>query len=219
MSPEANVQEKLTVTMAPPPAALAADKAKAKAKKRSETENLIDGHAAGIKTDKPKEEQDRTLKSQGFKGGLLGFFIFGLIAFWTLTKYGRFLHADLVVETGRSALESAYHNLSTHEWFFGLSSRVWAFRIFATLSPLFLIFAIAIPRQFGRFWMGLGAFLGSFMTPIFISLLFYVGVTPLALLMKVIGKDPLRRAAESKDGTYWISRREPRKHDHFEHLF
>src|SRR4051812_45569106 len=135
--------EKLTVTMAPPPAALAADKKKAASRKRTEAENLIDGHAAGIKSDKPIEEKDRVLTSQGRKGGLMGFVIFGVIAFWTLTRYGRLLHPDLVVEAGQSGLVSAYHNLAKTEWFFGLSSRVWAFRIFATLSPLFLVFALA----------------------------------------------------------------------------
>lgn len=218
MSPEANVQEKLTVTMAPPPAAVAADKKKAQAKKRTETENLIDGHAAGIKTDKPQEEQDRTLRSQGFKGGLAGFVIFGIVAARTLSHYGGWLHKITDGSEVRYTLDQAYHRLND-PWLFDLSTRLWQFRTFTTLSVVFLLCALLIPRHFGRFWMGLGALLGSVMTPIFISLLFYVGVTPLALLMKVIGKDPLRRAAEQKDGTYWISRTEPRKHDHFEHLF
>lgn len=218
MSPESNVQEKLTVTMAPPPAALAADKKKA-ARKRSETENLIDGHAAGIKTDKPTAEKERVLTSQGRKGGLLGFVIFGVIAFWTLTKYGRFLHADLVLIPGQSALESAYHHLAdaTNPWFFGYTTRMTAFRIFGTLSPLFLFFALAMPKTFGRFWLGLGHLLGSIMTPIMISVLFYVGVAPLAIAMKVLGKDPLNR--KKHDGSYWIAREKPRKNDHFEHLF
>src|SRR5258708_24883075 len=114
--------DKLTVTMAPPPAAVAADKKKAQARKRTEAENLIDGHAAGIKTDKPSEEKERVLASQGFKGGLLGFVIFGVVAFWTLTKYGRFLHTDLPLEAGKSALETAYHNLPRTQWVFGLAN-------------------------------------------------------------------------------------------------
>jgi hypothetical protein len=218
MSPEAT-QEKLTVTMAPPPAALAADKKKAAAKKRTEAENLIDGHAAGIKTDKPTAEKELVLTSQGRKGGLLGFVIFGVIAFWTLTKYGRFLHADLVILAGQSAFESAYHHLADpkNEWFFGYTTRMTAFRIFATLSPLFLLFALAIPRQFGRFWIGLGLTLGTIMTPIMIGTLFYVGVAPLAIAMKLLGKDPLNRGKH--DGSYWLAREKPRKPDHFEHLF
>ncbi|MEZ0229006.1 MAG: SxtJ family membrane protein, partial [Planctomycetota bacterium] len=137
--------------------------------------------------------------------------------FWTLTKYGRFLHADLVVEPGKSAIESAYHNLANHKWFFDLTTRMTAFRIFATLSPLFLFFALAIPKLFGRYWLGLGTVLGTVMTPIFISIIFYVGFAPLALVMKVMGKDPLNRGKQ--DGSYWIPRAQQRKKTHFEHLF
>jgi hypothetical protein len=217
MTPEANVQEKLTVTMAPPPAALAADKKKAQAKKRTEAENLIDGHAAGIKTDRQSEEEKgRTLASQGRKGGLFGFAFFGLVSFWTLTKYGRFLHADLVLEQGQTALVSAYHNLARTEWLFGLSSRLWAFRVFATLSPVFLVCALFLPRRFGRFWMGLGVFLGTIVTPIFLTVLFYVALTPWALLLRLFGTDPLGRSKH--DGSYWIQREKPRALDHFEHM-
>ena len=216
MSPETNVQEKLTVTMAPPPAALAADKKKAAARKRTEAENLIDGHAAGIKTDKPAEERDRTLTSQGRKGGLAGFVIFGVVAARTLSHYGGWLHRIAEGSEVRYTLTEAYHRL-TDPWFFDLSTRLWQFRIFATLAVVFLVCALFLPRSFGRFWMGLGAVLGSVMTPIVVSLLFYVGVTPLAVLMKIIGKDPLGRAKH--DGSYWIPREQPRKHDHFEHLF
>jgi Saxitoxin biosynthesis operon protein SxtJ len=218
MSPETNVQEKLTVTAAPPPAAIAADKKKAQAKKRTEAENLIDGHAAGIKTDKlSADEKARSITSQGRKGGLLGFFIFGLIAFWTLTHHGRYLHWNNDIDPGSTPLISAYHRLERVEWFFGLTSRAWQFRIFLVLSPLFLLFAVLIPRQFGRFWIGLGNVLGTVVTPIFISVLFYVGVTPLALILRMVGSDPLRRA--KLDGSYWITREKPRGLDHFEHKF
>ncbi len=216
MSPEANVQEKLTVTAAPPPAAVAADKRKAAARKRTEAENLIDGHAAGIATDKSVAEKEATLTSQGRRAGIYGFIFFGVIAFWTLTKYGRFLHADLVVEQGQSALVSAYHNLISKEWFFGLSSRLWAFRIFATIAPLFLALGTFVPKQFGRAWMGFGGVLGMIMTPIMLTLMYYVGIAPWAVVMRIFGYDPLRRS--KTDGTYWIPREKQRKHDHFEHM-
>jgi len=209
------LKEKLTVTMAPPPAALAASR-KAAGRKRTETENLIDGHAAGIKTDKTLEETESNITSQGRKGGILGFFIFGLIAFWTLTKYGRFLHQDLLIEHGQTALVSAYHNLDSHEWLFGLTTRVWAFRTFCVLSPLFLAFGLLIPKAFGRVWLGLGTVLGTIMTPIFLTGLFYVGVAPWAMLLRVFGYDPLRRS--KTDGTYWIPRDKKRDHKHFEHM-
>lgn len=217
MSPEANVQEKLTVTMAPPPAALAADKKKAQARKRTEAENLIDGHAAGIKSDRlSDEEKARTIAKQGRTGGLVGFALFAFVALRTITHYGGWLHATAEGSTVRYTLEQAYHRLND-PWFFDLSTRLWQFRIFSVLSVLFLLFALAIPRQFGKFWMGLGHVLGSIMTPVFLTVLFFVGVAPVALVLRVIGSDPLRRSKH--DGTYWIPREKQREMTHFERRF
>ena len=212
MSPESsvkeNVKEKLTVTIAPPPAALAADKKKAP-KKRSEAENLIDGHAAGIKTDKPEQEQNRTIARQGRIGGLIGFVLFTGIAALAIVARGGYLRG--------ATFEQAYQAIHGIPWLFGLSTRVWQFRIFATLAPVFLFCAVVIPLQFGRFWLGLGAAIGSVVTPIVLTGLFYVILTPYALFMRIFGNDPLRRSKQ--DGSYWIPRDKPRAHDHFEHKF
>ena len=45
--------------------------------------------------------------------------------------------------------------------------------------------------------------------PVVLGLLFYVTVTPIALLMRVLGKDPLRLRRDSDAASYWIDRTPP----------
>ncbi len=55
----------------------------------------------------------------------------------------------------------------------------------------------------------LGLLLGRVVSPIVMALLFFLVVTPTAFLFRLLGKDPLRLAAEPRAGTYWIERRPP----------
>ena len=80
-----------------------------------------------------------------------------------------------------------------------------------------LLSAVLIPKTFGKFWMKLAGVLGFINTRILLGLAFYVLFTPWAIIMKLTGKDPLRRS--KTDGSYWIPRTKPRAHDHFERLF
>ncbi len=209
MSPEAPVKEKLTVEMAPPPAALAADKKKNE-KKRSEAENLIDGHAGNIKVDKlSKEQRARQLAKQGRTGGLVGFALLGAWALVALAKRGAF--------GATGSLTDAYHKLAAEPWFFQLTTKMMQFRIFVTLAGVFLLCALLIPRSFGAFWMRLGGILGFINTRIILAVVYYVMFTPAAIVMRVIGRDPLRRS--KADGTYWIARAQQRSHEHFRHTF
>jgi hypothetical protein len=204
---EAQVKEKLTVEMAPPPAAVAADKRKAE-KKRSETENLIDGHAGNIKVDRLSDEQrDRRLAKQGRTGGLVGFALLGGWALIALMKRG----------WRTDGLEAAYHKLAAEPWFFDTTTRMMQFRIFVSLAGVFLLCALLLPATFGRFWMRLGGILGFINTRIILAVVYYLMFTPSALVMRILGRDPLRRAKQ--DGSYWVTRPQQRTNDHFKHTF
>ena len=43
--------------------------------------------------------------------------------------------------------------------------------------------------------------------PVVMGLLFYATITPMALVMKLMGKDPLRRRFDPEAKSYWIERR------------
>jgi hypothetical protein len=46
-------------------------------------------------------------------------------------------------------------------------------------------------------------------TPVVMGLLFFVTVTPMALLMRAVGKDPLALRRDDAAASYWINRTPP----------
>ena len=55
-------------------------------------------------------------------------------------------------------------------------------------------------------WMKIAHALGSVMTYILLTLTFYLMITPIGLVMKIIGKDPLNRKFDKDTQTYWVKR-------------
>jgi len=80
------------------------------------------------------------------------------------------------------------------------------------LCALFLILALfwqAPLKPLNIAWTKLGLLLYHVVNPIVLGLLFFVTVTPLALLMRALGKDPLRLRREPQAVSYWIHRDPP----------
>jgi hypothetical protein len=55
----------------------------------------------------------------------------------------------------------------------------------------------------------LGGALAKVVNPIVLALLFFVAVTPMAFVMRMLGKRPLRLAPDRTAATYWIKREPP----------
>jgi hypothetical protein len=90
----------------------------------------------------------------------------------------------------------------------GRPARWWAVGLAAAVGLLWVV----RPRwltPLNRAWMALGALLGRITTPLVTGALFFVGVTPLAWLYRLLGKDPLARRFDREAATYWIERRPP----------
>lgn len=69
---------------------------------------------------------------------------------------------------------------------------------------LFIVFSYTFPvilKPIQKLWMTLGIIMGWLSTRIILSLLFYVILTPIGLIMKFNGKDPLER--QRNGDTYW----------------
>jgi hypothetical protein len=45
--------------------------------------------------------------------------------------------------------------------------------------------------------------------PVVLAILFYAVVTPMGVIMRALGKDPLRLKREASDPSYWITREPP----------
>ncbi|MBV1699515.1 MAG: hypothetical protein KGQ47_14345 [Hyphomicrobiales bacterium] len=90
----------------------------------------------------------------------------------------------------------------------GHPARIWSLPI----AGVFLVTATFRPRllaPLNRFWFRLGIALGKIVTPVMMSVLFFVVVTPVALLMRIAGKDPLLLKRDPSAVTYWVERSRP----------
>lgn len=60
-------------------------------------------------------------------------------------------------------------------------------------------------RPVFRLWMMLAVVLGFVMTRVILSIVFYVVVTPIGLVMRLAGRDPLSKKPDPSMDSYWIS--------------
>jgi hypothetical protein len=87
----------------------------------------------------------------------------------------------------------------------GQSPRAWAL----ALGILLVGPALVAPRVLApahRAWMGLGEVLGWINTRILLSLVFFAVITPMGVVMRLLGKDPMRRGFERELPTYRVNR-------------
>lgn len=64
-------------------------------------------------------------------------------------------------------------------------------------------FTPRLNRYFYVAWMGSGALLGRLTSPLLLAVLFFFVFTPLGLLRRALGKDPLERRLDRDATTYW----------------
>lgn len=79
--------------------------------------------------------------------------------------------------------------------------------VFAGIAILLILAGGVTPTRLGpiyRSWMGLALAISRVTTPIFMGIVYYVVLTPTGAVMRLLGKDSLRR--EPEEDTYWISR-------------
>jgi hypothetical protein len=90
----------------------------------------------------------------------------------------------------------------------GHTLRWWAL----AAAGAFAVAAVAKPAllaTLNRLWMRLGILLGKIVSPIALGILFYGVLTPVAVVMRLTGKDPLRLKLDPGAESYWIVRKPP----------
>jgi hypothetical protein len=93
-------------------------------------------------------------------------------------------------------------------WVFGRPVRTWSI----VAAVLFLAVALAAPRilaPLNKLWLKFGLLLHRVVSPIVLGIMFFLVITPMGLLMKALGKDPLRLRFDRDASTYWIAREPP----------
>jgi hypothetical protein len=92
-------------------------------------------------------------------------------------------------------------------WRAGNSWQLWW-----PLAALFALAAYAAPRllaPLNRLWAAFGRLLHAIVSPVILAILFYACITPIGVLMRLAGRDPLRRKFEPAAKSYWIAREPP----------
>jgi hypothetical protein len=86
--------------------------------------------------------------------------------------------------------------------------RLWALAV----SGVFLVPTLIKPKvlhPLNVLWTRLGVLLGRVVAPIVLSLLFFLVVTPMACVMRLMGKRPLQLHMDPGVASYWIHRQPP----------
>ena len=77
-------------------------------------------------------------------------------------------------------------------------------------AALLLLITLLMPRvlqPLKDLWMKLGGLLHKVVSPVLLSLFYFLGVMPIGLIMKMLRMDPLR--LKPNKTTYWIERKPP----------
>ena len=88
----------------------------------------------------------------------------------------------------------------------GGEPRLWSL----VISLIFLTLGILnskILTPFNKVWFRFGIFLGNFISPIIMGIVFFLVVTPTGLIMKLLRKD-LINLKKNNSNTYWIEKKD-----------
>ena len=82
--------------------------------------------------------------------------------------------------------------------------RIWSLLISFIFIALGLINSNLL-TPLNKFWIKFGIFLGKFVTPIVMGIIFFLVVTPTSIIMKILRKDLLNLKKNNND-SYWIKK-------------
>lgn len=97
------------------------------------------------------------------------------------------------------------------------SPRLWAL----VLGGLLIALGALVPRSLKQVhygWMKIGHVLGAINTKIILGIIYYLLITPMGIVMRLMGKDPMHRAVRENVDTYRIVRA-ARPHHHMRNQF
>ena len=86
--------------------------------------------------------------------------------------------------------------------------RIWSIII----SLIFLILGLMNSKlltPLNILWYKFGLLLGIIVTPFVMGFVFFIVVTPIGLILKIMGKDIINKKYDKKKSTYWIKRSAP----------
>ena len=98
--------------------------------------------------------------------------------------------------------------IATYPLINGDGLRLWSLII----SIVFLFLGLLnskILNPINKLWFKFGIFLGKIISPLVMGIIFFLVVTPIGLLMRLLNKD-LLNLRFNNNGSYWIEKTEPK---------
>jgi len=86
--------------------------------------------------------------------------------------------------------------------------RIWSLLI----SAIFLVLGLLNSKllsPLNKLWFKFGLFLGKVFSPVIMGIIFFLVVTPIGFIMRIVGKD-LLNLKFNKDKSYWIEKTGPK---------
>ncbi len=88
-------------------------------------------------------------------------------------------------------------------WLFNLAIPIWPWAI----AGILLLLAVIKPELLTYLykpWMTIGHYVGQFNTKLILIIVFFLIFSPIAFLLKILGKDAMDRKLNKKKASYWI---------------
>ena len=98
--------------------------------------------------------------------------------------------------------------IATYPLINGDELRLWSL----VISIIFLLLGLInskILNPLNKLWFKFGIFLGKVISPLVMGITFFLVVTPIGILMRILNKD-LLNLKFSKKKSYWIKKNEPK---------
>ena len=86
--------------------------------------------------------------------------------------------------------------------------RWWSLAVAGVILVVTLVRAELL-APFNRVWFRFGLFLHRIVNPVIMAVIYFAVVTPTGLIMRAVGKDPLRLRRDPNAESYWIHRTPP----------
>jgi len=86
--------------------------------------------------------------------------------------------------------------------------RIWAL----VVAALFAIFAMTRPQllsPLNKIWFRFGLLVNRVVNPLVMGLIFFFVVSPIGIIMRILGKTPLKKGFDRNAKSYWIHREPP----------
>ena len=101
---------------------------------------------------------------------------------------------------------------------FGGDPRMWALYI----ALAFFAVAVVLPvllTPLNKAWVKFGLLMHKIVNPILMGLVFFLTIMPTGLILRLLGKDPMRRKKDPQADSYWITRQQTVDKDFFDNQF